>query len=69
METEIWIKRVVAVMCGKNAIIVDSSANIKKAAQGVASSAVNLQQLLYCSIRLEDLICPEQMRRQEQQII
>lgn len=43
METEKWIKRVVAEMSGKNAIIVDSSANIKKAAQGVASSAVNLQ--------------------------
>lgn len=32
-------------------------------------STVNLQQLLYCSIHLEDLICPEQMRRQEQRII
>ena len=38
-----WIKRVVAEMGGKNAIIVDSSANIKKAAQGVASSAFTFQ--------------------------
>lgn len=38
-----WIKRVVAEMGGKNAIIVDSSANIKKAAQGIASSAFTFQ--------------------------
>ena len=30
-------------MGGKNAIIVDSSANIKKAAQGIASSAFTFQ--------------------------
>lgn len=38
-----WIKRVVAEMGGKNAIIVDSTANIKKAAAGVASSAFTFQ--------------------------
>ena len=38
-----WIKRVVAEMGGKNAIIVDSSANIKKAAQGIANSAFTFQ--------------------------
>ena len=38
-----WLKRVVAEMGGKNAIIVDSSANIKKAAQGIASSAFTFQ--------------------------
>lgn len=38
-----WIKRVVAEMGGKNAIIVDSTANIKKAAQGIASSAFTFQ--------------------------
>ena len=38
-----WLKRVVAEMGGKNAIIIDSSANIKKAAQGVASSAFTFQ--------------------------
>lgn len=38
-----WLKRVVAEMGGKNAIIVDSSANIKKAAAGVASSAFTFQ--------------------------
>ena len=38
-----WLKRVVAEMGGKNAIIVDSSANIAKAAQGVASSAFTFQ--------------------------
>ena len=38
-----WLKRVVAEMGGKNAIIVDSSANVKKAAQGVVSSAFTFQ--------------------------
>lgn len=38
-----WLKRVVAEMGGKNAIIVDSSANVKKAAAGVASSAFTFQ--------------------------
>ncbi len=38
-----WLKRVVAEMGGKNAIIVDSSANIQKAAAGVASSAFTFQ--------------------------
>lgn len=38
-----WIKRVVAEMGGKNAIIVDSSANIKKAAQGIVNSAFTFQ--------------------------
>lgn len=38
-----WIKRVVAEMGGKNAIIVDSTANIKKAARGIASSAFTFQ--------------------------
>lgn len=42
-EGQKWLKRVVAEMGGKNAIIVDSSANIKKAAQGVASSAFTFQ--------------------------
>lgn len=42
-EGQKWIKRVVAEMGGKNAIIVDSSANIKKAAQGIASSAFTFQ--------------------------
>lgn len=38
-----WIKRVVAEMGGKNAIIVDSSANVKKAAQGIVNSAFTFQ--------------------------
>lgn len=38
-----WIKRVVAEMGGKNAIIVDSSANIEKAAQGIVNSAFTFQ--------------------------
>lgn len=38
-----WLKRVVAEMGGKNAIIVDSSADVRKAAQGVASSAFTFQ--------------------------
>lgn len=42
-DGQIWLKRVVAEMGGKNAIIVDSTANIKKAAAGVASSAFTFQ--------------------------
>lgn len=42
-EGQKWIKRVVAEMGGKNAIIVDSSANIKKAAQGIANAAFSFQ--------------------------
>ncbi len=38
-----WLKRVVAEMGGKNAIIVDASANIKKAAQGIVNSAFTFQ--------------------------
>ena len=38
-----WLKRVVAEMGGKNAIIVDSSANIKKAAVGIINSAFSFQ--------------------------
>ena len=42
-EGQRWIKRVVAEMGGKNAIIVDSTADIRKAAQGIASSAFTFQ--------------------------
>lgn len=38
-----WLKRVVAEMGGKNAIIVDSTADIASAASGVASSAFTFQ--------------------------
>ncbi|MDO4563255.1 MAG: L-glutamate gamma-semialdehyde dehydrogenase [Clostridia bacterium] len=38
-----WIKRVVAEMGGKNAIIVDSSANLELAASGVATAAFGFQ--------------------------
>lgn len=38
-----WIKRIVAEMGGKNAIIVDSSANLDEAAKGVASAAFFFQ--------------------------
>lgn len=38
-----WIKRVVAEMGGKNAIIVDSTANVKKAAQGIVNSSFTFQ--------------------------
>ena len=38
-----WSKRVVAEMGGKNAIIVDSTANVKKAAQGIVNSAFTFQ--------------------------
>lgn len=40
---QIWIKRVVAEMGGKNAIIVDSSADIELAAAGVATAAFGYQ--------------------------
>ncbi|MBA2213644.1 L-glutamate gamma-semialdehyde dehydrogenase [Sellimonas intestinalis] len=42
-EGQIWIKRVVAEMGGKNAIIVDSSADLKRAAAGIANSAFSFQ--------------------------
>lgn len=42
-EGQKWIKRVVAEMGGKNAIIVDSTADIKKAAQGIVNSAFTFQ--------------------------
>lgn len=38
-----WIKRIVSEMGGKNAIIVDKSADISKAAEGVAISAFHFQ--------------------------
>lgn len=40
---QIWIKRVIAEMGGKNAIIVDETADIPKAAKGIMSSAFFLQ--------------------------
>jgi len=42
-EGQIWIKRVVAEMGGKNAIIVDKSADVAAAVEGVLSSAFTLQ--------------------------
>ncbi|CUX37352.1 L-glutamate gamma-semialdehyde dehydrogenase [Clostridium sp. C105KSO13] len=42
-EGQKWIKRVVAEMGGKNAIIVDSSADLKRAASGIANSAFSFQ--------------------------
>ncbi len=36
---QLWIKRIIAEMGGKNAIIVDSEADLEKAAEGVKSSA------------------------------
>ena len=42
-EGQKWIKRVVAEMGGKNAIIVDSSADLKRAAAGIANSAFSFQ--------------------------
>lgn len=42
-DGQIWIKRVVAEMGGKNAIIVDSSADLKRAAAGIANSAFSFQ--------------------------
>ncbi len=40
---QIWIKRVVAEMGGKDAIIVDSEANVDEAVQGVVSAAFGFQ--------------------------
>ena len=40
---QIWIKRVIAEMGGKNAIIVDSSADLEAAAQGALASAFGYQ--------------------------
>ncbi|HIW20653.1 MAG TPA: L-glutamate gamma-semialdehyde dehydrogenase [Candidatus Dorea intestinavium] len=40
---QIWLKRVVAEMGGKNAIIIDKSADIAKAVTGVISSSFTLQ--------------------------
>jgi len=40
---QIWLKRVVAEMGGKDCIVVDKSANITEAAKGVASSAFGYQ--------------------------
>lgn len=42
-EGQKWIKRVVAEMGGKNAIIVDSTADLKRAAAGIANSAFSFQ--------------------------
>ena len=43
IEGQKWIKRIVAEMGGKNAIIVDSSADLDKAAEGIVTSAFSLQ--------------------------
>src|SRR5262249_43790050 len=40
---QIWIKRVIAEMGGKDAIIVDSEADLEAAAQGVVASAFGYQ--------------------------
>jgi 1-pyrroline-5-carboxylate dehydrogenase len=40
---QIWIKRVIAEMGGKDAIIVDAGADLDKAAEGVAASAFGYQ--------------------------
>jgi 1-pyrroline-5-carboxylate dehydrogenase len=42
-ENQLWLKRVVAEMGGKDAIIVDSEADIDLAADGVAASAFGFQ--------------------------
>lgn len=42
-EGQKWIKRVVAEMGGKNAIIVDSTADLKRAASGIVNSAFSFQ--------------------------
>lgn len=42
-EGQIWMKRVVAEMGGKDAIIVDSEADVDAAAQGVAAAAFGFQ--------------------------
>jgi len=58
-EGQVWIKRVVAEMGGKDAIIVDSEANLEEAATGVVSSAFgyNGQKCSACSrlIVVEDV--------------
>lgn len=43
VEGQIWLKRVVAEMGGKNAIIIDKSADVAKAVAGVISSSFTLQ--------------------------
>ena len=50
-DGQVWIKRVVAEMGGKDAIIVDSEANLEEAATGVVSSAFgyNGQKCSACS--------------------
>src|SRR5204862_3181493 len=40
---QIWLKRVVAEMGGKDAIVVDEEADVDAAAQGVAASAFGFQ--------------------------
>jgi 1-pyrroline-5-carboxylate dehydrogenase len=40
---QIWLKRVVAEMGGKDSIIVDKQADLKAAADGVVSSAFGFQ--------------------------
>ena len=59
VDGQVWIKRVVAEMGGKNAIIVDSEANLEEAAIGVVSSAFgyNGQKCSACSrlIVVEDV--------------
>jgi len=59
VDGPVWIKRVVAEMGGKNAIIVDSEANLEEAAIGVVSSAFgyNGQKCSACSrlIVVEDV--------------
>ena len=59
VDGQVWIKRVVAEMGGKDAIIVDSEANLEEAAIGVVSSAFgyNGQKCSACSrlIVVEDV--------------
>ena len=43
VEGQIGIKRVVAEMGGKDAIIVDSEADLEEAAQGIVTSAFGFQ--------------------------
>ena len=58
-DGQVWIKRVIAEMGGKDAIIVDSGANLEEAAEGVVSSAYgyNGQKCSACSrlIVVEDV--------------
>ncbi|UZT81925.1 L-glutamate gamma-semialdehyde dehydrogenase [Caproicibacterium sp. BJN0003] len=42
-EGQIWIKRVIAEMGGKNGIIVDDSADLDQAAEGIVNSAFSFQ--------------------------